>query len=93
MLVLGKICYFHDPGIQDSISSYYYTDMRDVLVGSLWAIGVFLFSYRGYDTLEGPQLRRLFGTSTDFLASSLAGICAVGVAIFPTRPALPPSDN
>lgn len=86
VLVLGKIYYFHDPGIQDSISSYYYTDMRDVLVGSLWAIGVFLFSYRGYDAPEGPRLRRLFGPSTDFLASSLAGICAVGVALFPTQP-------
>jgi len=59
VLILGKILYFRDPGIQDSISSYYYTDMRDVLVGSLCAIGVFLWSYRGYDD---PDPRLQFAT-------------------------------
>jgi hypothetical protein len=35
------------PGIPPSISDYYYTSMRDYFVGSLWAIGIFLSSYRG----------------------------------------------
>jgi hypothetical protein len=55
-----------------SISAYYYTDMRNVLVGSLCAIGVFLVSYRF--------------TRIDDIASSLAGAFAIGVALFPTAP-------
>src|SRR6266852_8308761 len=54
------------PGIQGSISCYYYTDMRNVLVGSLCAIGVFLMSTRGYD------LR-------DEIAGRLACVFAIGV--------------
>ena len=61
------------PGIQGSISCYYYTDMRNVLVGSLCAIGVFLMSTRGYD------LR-------DEIAGRLACVFAIGVAFFPTSP-------
>ena len=59
-------------GLRSSISSYYYTGMRDVLVGSLCAVGVFLFCYR----YERPD---------DWLGN-LAGVSAVGVALFPTRP-------
>jgi len=36
-------------GIEGSISCYYYTGRRNVFVGSLCAIGVFLLSTRGYD--------------------------------------------
>ncbi len=60
-------------GIQSSISSYYYTEMHDVFVGILCAIGVFMGSYRGYE-------RR------DALAGDLACLFAVGVALFPTAP-------
>src|SRR5436190_21676838 len=38
--------------IQDNISSYYHTPLRDVFVGALCAIGVFLFCYQGYDRVE-----------------------------------------
>ena len=55
-----------------SVSSYYYTDMRNVLVGSLCAIGVFLVCYR---------YRRW-----DDLLSTLAGTFAIGVALDPTKP-------
>lgn len=61
-------------GIQPSISSYYYTGMRDVFVGALCATGVFLLSYRGYDR-------------ADAVASILAGVFVVGVALLPTAPA------
>jgi hypothetical protein len=57
-------------GIQPSISEYYGTEMRDVFVGLLFAIGLFLFSYRGYE----PK---------DNLAGNLACAFAVGVALFP----------
>jgi len=74
------------PAVRSSISSYYYSTMGDVLVGSLCAIGVFLFSYKGYDS---PASRlpfvRGFVRGRDDLVSSLAGVCAVGVAIFPTQ--------
>lgn len=57
----------------DSISGYYYSPMRDVYVGGMCAVGVFLLSYRGYDRL-------------DDVTSTLAGVAAVGVALFPTTP-------
>ena len=60
-------------GIQESISSYYYTGMRDVFVGSLCAIAVFLMSYRGYER-------------KDDIAGDLACVFALGVALFPTTP-------
>ena len=58
----------------ESISAYYYTPMRDVFVGILCAIGVFLFSYRGYG-------RR------DDVAGYVASLFGIGVALFPTAPA------
>jgi hypothetical protein len=57
-------------GLQRSISHYYYTGMRDVLVGSLCAMAVFLYSYR-YDR-------------PDAVAGLVAAVSAVGVALFPT---------
>jgi hypothetical protein len=72
VLAFGKML-LQGPGIQGSISGYYYSDMRDVFVGSLCAIGVFLMSCRGYD------LR-------DEIAGYLACVFAIGVALFPTTP-------
>ncbi len=72
VLAFGKIL-LQGPGIQSSISGYYYTDMRNIFVGSLCAIGVFLMSTKGYD-------RR------DEVAGILACVFAIGVALFPTTP-------
>ena len=72
VLSIGKII-IDSPGIQSSISSYYYTNMRDVFVGSLCAIAVFLMSYKGYER-------------KDTVAGDLACIFALGVALFPTTP-------
>jgi hypothetical protein len=58
VIMIGKMI-LQGPGIQHSVSGYYYTVMRDVLVGSLCAIGVFLWSYRGYDD---PDPRLQFAT-------------------------------
>lgn len=71
-LALGRIL-LEGPGVQTSISAYYYTVMRNVFVGSLCAIAVFLMSYRGYEW-------------KDSFAGKLACLFAVGVAIFPTTP-------
>jgi hypothetical protein len=74
VLAFGKL-FAGDPGIQSSVSGYYHTVMRDVFVGSLSAIAVFLFSYRGYE-------RR------DDVAGDLACAFAFGVALCPTAPDL-----
>src|SRR5260370_12498826 len=71
VLIIGKII-LESPGISGSISAYYYSVMRDVFVGSLWAIAIFLICYR-YDLLDN-------------IASIIAGCCAIGVALFPTPP-------
>ena len=73
VVALGKIV-LQGPGIQHSISAYYYTDMGNVFVESLCAIGVFLMSTRGYD-------------KRDRIAGYIACILAIGVALFPEAPA------
>lgn len=55
-----------------SLSAAYYTQMRDVFVGSLCAVGVFLIFYR-YTRVEN-----ILGT--------LAGLAAITVAFFPSTP-------
>lgn len=72
VLTIGKAI-ADGPGILTSMSAYYYSTMGNVLVGSLCAIGVFLWSYRGYDW-------------RDMVAGHLAAVSAVGVALFPTAP-------
>jgi len=59
----------------DSMSGYYYTDMRNVFVGALCALGVFLGAYDGYDDV-------------DRWITNIAGLCAIGVAFCPTKPAV-----
>lgn len=56
-----------------SVSSYYHSDMRDVFVGSLCAVGVFLVCYRY--------------RHWDDVFATIGGVCAIGVALCPTRPA------
>jgi hypothetical protein len=62
-------------GVQGSISDYYYTVMRNVFVGSMCANGVFFLSYRY--------------AKVDTVVSSLIGLAAIGVALFPTTPVNP----
>lgn len=71
VLLLGALIIFQT-GLQSSISSYYYTGMRDVLVGTLVAFGIFLYSYKGY--------------SGDAIYGKLACVFAIGVALFPCLP-------
>jgi hypothetical protein len=56
-----------------SISGYYYTDMRNIFVGALCALGVFLVAYDGYDDV-------------DRWITNIAGFGAIGVAFCPTKP-------
>ncbi|RSN55993.1 DUF998 domain-containing protein [Amycolatopsis sp. WAC 04182] len=73
VLVFGKLV-VDGGGLLNSISGYYYSGMRDVWVGVMCAIGVFLLSYRGYGRV-------------DDIAGNIAAVAAVGVALFPTTPA------
>ena len=54
-----------------SVSGYYYSAMRNILVAVLCALGVVLVTYRGYDKL-------------DERITNVAGVAAIGVALFPT---------
>ena len=65
--------------MQTSISAFYHTPMGDVLVGILVAIGIFLITYMGHKPNKGDRL-------TDWWVSTIAGIGAIGVALFPTLP-------
>jgi hypothetical protein len=59
----------------NSMSRYYYTDTRNIFVGTLCAIGVFLFCYRY--------------KPSDFWVSNVAGLAAITVALCPTTPMCP----
>jgi len=71
VLVVGSFLIGRCHDIQGSISDYYHTAMRDVFVGMLCAIALFLFSYNGYD-------------NRDKIAGMLGCLFALGVAFFPT---------
>jgi hypothetical protein len=72
VLVIGTMILDWHLGILDSISAYYYSVTRNIFVGSLCAIAIFLICYR-YEHLD------------DFV-STVAGASAIGVALFPTTP-------
>lgn len=72
---LGRLLF--DEPLQTSISAYYHTPLRDVMVGALFAIGVFLWLYRGGDDRLGPL------PVSENQALNVAGACALGVALFP----------
>lgn len=85
---------------QSSISDYYYTNSRNAFVGILVAMGVFLYAYKGRvdqpmkdsddtfrENLGGMKqlltyLKRVI--LKDNVLTSLAGLSAVGIALFPT---------
>lgn len=62
---------------EPSISEFFYTDARELMVAALCAIGVFLIAYRGHSPVDGEWV-------SDNVLSTLAGISAIGVAFFPT---------
>lgn len=72
-LYLGNFYLHNVEVILGSISNYYHSEMRDVFVGVLFAVGVFMIAYEGYD-------------AGDRLLSSFGGVLAIIVALFPTTP-------
>jgi hypothetical protein len=61
------------PAPRGSLSAYYYSGVREIFVGGLWAIGVFLFVYKFLDF------------TWESVLSSVAGVAAILVAVFPTE--------
>lgn len=66
-------------GIRGSISEYYYTPVRDVFVGTLCALALFLWSYRGYHPTK-PELW------LDRVVAKVASVAAAVVALAPLKP-------
>lgn len=64
------------PHALSSVSAYYYTSAVWAFVGMLVAMGLFLFTYRGYSD------RR---QAWDYWVSNFAGAMAILVATFPTQ--------
>ncbi|MBN2632124.1 MAG: hypothetical protein JXR66_01110 [Bacteroidales bacterium] len=71
VLIAGTLILSGEDPVRKNISLYYHSEMRDVFVGALCAIALFLFFYTGYD-------------KWDDRAGNLAGFFALGVAFFPT---------
>ena len=67
------------PFPRNSLSAYYYSGTRDVLVGAVCATGVFLVAYKVAER------------NLDNTLSVVAGVAALGVALFP--PQLPANVN
>jgi hypothetical protein len=63
-----------DGHVESSLSAYYYTKVGNVFTGALCVIGIFLVAYR------------LTALAIDNIATTLAGISALGVAFFHAAP-------
>jgi hypothetical protein len=71
ILLVGNYLFSGCSSVQMSISQYYYTNTSMVFTGILFAISIFLFSYKGY-------------SSHDNIMGSLASFFGLAIAIFPT---------
>jgi hypothetical protein len=69
IVVFGSL--IQHEALLDSISGYYYTNMRDFFVGLLSGVGLFLISYKGYEMID------------DFI-TKFSGVCALAMILFPT---------
>jgi hypothetical protein len=56
------------------VSAYYYTGATAAFVGILIGLALFLFTYGGYE-----------GYLADRVMAKIGGVCALGVAFFPTE--------
>ena len=60
-------------GTEPSMSAYYYTPMRNIWIGALCSLGIFLIAYDGWDL-------------SDKIITNIAGVSTLGVALCPTTP-------
>lgn len=73
-MLLGNFLFSNCRVIQDSNSHYFYTSTGSIFIGILCAVAMFLIAYQGY-----PEEK------TDNVLTTVAGICALGIAFFPTN--------
>jgi hypothetical protein len=66
-------CFVPNVRIPGSLSGFYYTHMRNLFVGAMCAMGVFLVAYRGFG-------------GRDYWFTNVAGLAAIGIGLFPTMP-------
>jgi hypothetical protein len=71
ILAVGSMTIGSCTDLQPSISNFYHTAMRDVFVGYMCALAIFLLSYKGYDLV-------------DRIVSALAGTFGLVLALLPT---------
>lgn len=82
VLLLGNKIF--EDKVQNSVSAYYYTGMRDVFVGALCVVGVFLLCDKG----DGKKGTPFFKTVAAWYF--VAGILALLVPLLPTTREVPP---
>jgi hypothetical protein len=70
ILLAGSSLFGGCENVQGSISTYYYTNMRNLFVGFNCAVALFLFAYRGHDWMDN-------------LTGYLGCIFVLGVAFLP----------
>lgn len=76
VLLIGGSLYMGDP-LPPALSDYVYTPLEPLFTGVMFSIAIFLISYLGYDREGGPSW------ITDRRVSTLAGLGAMGIALFP----------
>ena len=76
-MCLPAICviwgYFPKHVVQSSVSLYYYTNMRDVLVAILGCAAIFFMTYSGYGIIDN-------------IVTWVIGVAGAGVVVFPCAP-------
>jgi hypothetical protein len=72
LVFLEPILFDGQPFLRGSLSAYYYSGVRELFVGLLWAIGVFLVLYKLNEFSRESRL------------STFAGVAVLIVALFPT---------
>lgn len=73
VLILGSIIIGDCHEVQSSISNYYHTKMRNVFVGFLFALSLFLWTYKGYSS-----------SKWDNRLGNISCFLGLGVVFFPT---------
>ncbi len=71
VLLIGNELIGH--GTEPSMSAYYYSPMRNIWIGALCTLAIFLITYDGWDR-------------PDQVITNIAGVSTLGVALCPTTP-------
>lgn len=77
ILALGTWLIGQCPCLEDSVSAYYYTVMGSYFIGTLCAVGLFLFSYKGYDPIDQilSKAAAIFAVCIAFLHTNAKSRC------------------